>query len=94
MGERSPVLVLVTSYVDARDQYDAGQRSEYANKFLYGELLYAEQCTKNQSPDTYCNVSMCTRIASERERGAILLLVDVNMVELATVVYSRHAATK
>ena len=91
MGKRSPILVLVSTYVDARDQYDAGQRSKYANELLYGEFLYTEQCPEDQSPDTYRNVSFRTKMT---KRGAILLLVDVNIVELATVVYSRHAATK
>ena len=91
MGERAPIPVLITSYIDTRDQHNAGQRREDANQFLYSKFLYAEQCSKYQSPDTCRGLSISTK---KQEGKNILLLVDVRMVELATVVYSRHAATK
>ena len=91
MRKRSTVLVLITGNINTRNQYDATERSKNANKFLDGKLFDSEECSKEKSPNTYVYKPM------NKERGIrcqCLLLVDVNIVELATVVYSRQAATK
>ena len=84
MGEKAAVLVVTGQVVD-RGQNDSSNGAQNTKKLLYRKFFNVDQRAEDQSPDTYMIISCCCCLFNSLP-DEYLLLVDVSMVELATLV--------